>query len=213
MTSSAEAYIGRYPHLDFRRAVWREIVDYVRRDAGDAESVLELGPGYCDFINQIPARKKVAFDLNPEMRLHAGPDVDFRVGDAKEALRELPPETFDLVFASNFLEHLDLEDAEVMVQSARRVLRPHGRLILIQPNYARCARNYFDDPTHRTIFTDENIVDLLTKHQIRVLKIVPGFLPFSMRSRLPKWPILTRLYLRSPVKPLAAQMYVVATRT
>jgi hypothetical protein len=33
-----------------------------------------------------------------------------------------------------------------------------------------------------------------------------------MKSRLPKWPILVRLYLHSPVRPLGAQMYVVAER-
>ena len=44
----------------------------------------------------------------------------------------------------------------------------------------------------------------------RVVRKVPGLLPFSMKSRLPKWPFLIRAYLSSPWKPLAAQMYFVA---
>ncbi len=36
------------------------------------------------------------------------------------------------------------------------------------------------------------------------------FLPFSMRSRVPKWPWLVRLYLRLPFKPMAGQMLLVA---
>ena len=34
-----------------------------------------------------------------------------------------------------------------------------------------------------------------------------------MKSRLPKWYPLVRAYLASPVRPLAAQMYLVATPT
>jgi hypothetical protein len=81
---------------------------------------------------------------------------------------------------------------------------------LLQPNHKRCAERYFDDPTHRTVFDDANVGAWLARHDLRVVKLVPGLLPFSMNSRLPKWGWLTRLYLGLPVRPLAAQMYVVA---
>jgi len=85
-------------------------------------------------------------------------------------------------------------------------------LILLQPNHRRCAEHYWDDPTHRTVFSDVNITPFLARHGFGVVKLIPGLLPFSMKSRLPKWPLLVRLYLWSPFKPLGAQMYVVARK-
>lgn len=210
--STAEAYAGAYPALRARRGVWAEIARFVRRDAPDVGTLVELGPGYCDFVNQFPARRKLAFDLNPEMAVFAAPEVELRIGSALD-LPGVEPGSVDLVFASNFLEHLSDEELDVLLPRVRQALAPGGRLILLQPNYRRCAPHYFDDPTHRTIFHDGNVADRLARHGLRVIRIEPGLLPFSMQSRLPKWRWLVRLYLLSPIKPGAAQMYVVAERS
>jgi len=204
-------YIGAYPFLKGRRRVWREIVRFVQKDVPSARTVVELGAGYCDFINQFPAVRKIAFDLNPEMATFAAPEVELRTGEAT-TLPGIEAESVDLVFASNFLEHLRQEELDTLLPRIRSVLAPGGRLVLIQPNYRLCADRYFEDPTHQTVFDDESIVKLLTTHAFDVIRLEPGVLPFSMRSRLPQWGCLTRLYLCSPVKPMAAQMYVVAER-
>ena len=205
------AYIGAYPFMKSRRAIWREIVAYVRRDAGEVETIVELGPGYCDFINSFPANKKFAFDLNPDMQRFAEDDVDLRIGDARR-LTELPAESVDLVFASNFFEHLEGDTVDELLAVIARALRPGGRLMLLQPNHRLCAEHYFDDPTHVTIFDDTNIGEWVSRHGFRIARLVPGLMPFSMKSNAPKWPLLVRLYLHSPIRPFAAQMYVVAER-
>lgn len=204
-------YIGAYPLIPERATVWREIARYIERDAPDCDLAVELGAGYCDFINQFRARRKLAFDLNPQMARFAAPSVEMRVTDAT-ALAGVEPGSADLVFASNFLEHLTAPQLDTLLPRVRECLSARGRLILLQPNYARCAERYFEDPTHVTIFSDESLAATLTQHGLGVLKLVPGLLPFSMKTRLPKSGILTRLYLSSPWKPLAAQMYAVARR-
>lgn len=200
-----------YPYLSFRKGVWREIVRYVQRDIGPVECLVELGPGFCDFINQYPARRKICFELNPAMNEWAGDAVDMRLKSAL-ALRELGEESADCLFASNFLEHLDEKDLGALMPQIRSVLKKGGRLVLIQPNYRLCGERYFEDVTHKTVFSDENIAGFLKESGFRVVKTVPGLLPFSMNSRLPKWPLLIRLYLSLPLKPRAAQMYVVAEK-
>lgn len=202
-------YVGAYPELPGRRAVWGAIARFVARDARDVGTLVELGAGYCDFLNQFPAKRKIGFDLNPEMTRFAADDVELRIESALE-LRGIGPASVDLLFASNFLEHLDAEALDELLPAIRRALAPRGRLVLIQPNYRLCAEHYFDDPTHRTIFDDVSIGEWLSRHGLRVVRLVPGLLPFSMNSRLPKWGWLTRLYLGLPFRPLAAQMYVVA---
>ena len=142
----------------------------------------------------------------------ASPEVELRVTDAREPLG-VDPASVDLVFASNFLEHLDAAEVAVLLPRVREVLVPRGRLILIQPNHRICGDRYFEDPTHRTVFDDRSIVDWLTRYGFSVSRVIPGLLPFSMKSRLPKWPLLVRLYLASSRRPGAAQMYVVAERS
>ena len=204
-------YIGAYPELAARRGVWREIVRYVVTDVGPVDTLVELGPGYGDFIDQYPAKRRIAFDLNPEMRAFMGPGVEFHERDAS-AMASLPAESVDLVFASNFLEHLEGPDIEEILEVAHRVLRPGGRIALIQPNHRRCAEHYFDDPTHVSVFDDRNIREWLACAGFARIRVDPGLLPFSMKSRAPKWPLLVRAYLHSPWRPLAAQMYAVGER-
>ena len=210
--NATNPYIGAYPFLAARRGVWREIVRYVRRDAPSAQTVIELGAGYCDFINQFPAARRLAFDLNPEMRQFVAPGVELRIDDCTR-LPGVEPESVDLVFASNLLEHLPAAEAGTLLSSVARVLRRGGRVALLQPNWLRCREHYFDDPTHQTIYDHRNLPDLLARHGLRAVKVVPGLLPFSMNSRAPKWPLLVRLYLHSPVRPRSAQMYIVAERS
>lgn len=210
-SGQANAYVGAYPFMPGRRAVWREIVRYVLRDVQSLESVVEFGAGYCDFINQVPAKQRIVFDLNPEMRTFAEPGVEWRNQDASE-ISNLPANSVGLVFASNFFEHLDGDAGSELLDATRMRLQTDGRLILLQPNHRLCADHYFDDPTHVSIFDDLNIGPWLEAHGYRIRRLVPGLLPFSMKSRAPKWPFLVRCYLNSPIRPLSAQMYVVAER-
>ncbi len=201
----------QYPYLKFRVGVWREIVRYIHRDVGTVPLVVELAAGFCDFINQYPAQKKICYEINPDMKRWAGADIEMRCENAL-SVGGMDDASVDLVFASNFLEHLDEKDLDKLIPRIYKVLRPAGKLVLLQPNYRLCKDHYFDDPTHLTVFSDEKMGEFLGEYGFSINKIIPGFLPFSMKSRLPKWPFWVRLYLASPIKPSAAQMYVVAVK-
>ncbi len=117
---------------------------------------------------------------------------------------------FDVVFASNLLEHLTQEDMEGTLEGAKRILRPRGRFIVLQPNFRYAYKQYFDDYTHLQIFTHVGLCDLLKAHGFSILEVRPKFLPFSVKSNFPVIPLLIRLYLNFPAKPFAGQMLVVA---
>lgn len=203
--------IKSYPFIKSRGVVWKEIVRYVLKDTGKIKTLLELGPGFCDFINQFPAETKIAYEQNPDMVHYAKSEIDLRINDVS-SISEIDYGTIDMVFASNFLEHLDKDALNRLLPEIYRILKPKGLFVAIQPNYRLCSKTYFDDETHITIFSDDSITTFLTGFGFSVIKIIPGFLPFSMKSRFPKWPCLVRLYLNLPFKPMAAQMYVVAER-
>jgi len=201
----------QYPYLAGRRGVWRELVRFISKNCGQVDTVLEIGPGYCDFINQFPASIKICFEQNESMAEYAATDVDFRCEDAV-TLNGVPDDSIDLVFASNVLEHLNKDQLQTIMPRIGQILKQTGWLILIQPNYRLCQERYFDDETHQTIFSDNNIVAFLEQYNFTVTRLIPRFLPFSMKGRLPKWPLLVRLYLASPFKPMAGQMFVMAAR-
>ena len=61
------------------------------------------------------------------------------------------------------------------------------------------------------IYTDKSLPDYLTSQGWLVTTVRPRFLPLTMKTRASGLTFLVPLYLRSPVKPLAGQMLVVAT--
>jgi len=196
-----------------RDRVWGAVTRYLeRRYIPTDAAVLELGAGYCPFINQVHSREKYALDRSDVVRRHARPGVRTFVQSCTD-LSNLPSDYFDIVFASNLLEHLTLAESGATLEQIRKVLRPGGRLVLLQPNFAYAFRQYFDDVSHKQIFTHVSLGDFLKMHSFSVSEIKPKFLPFAMRgSRFPTLSWLVTLYLLSPFKPLAGQMLVVAER-
>jgi SAM-dependent methyltransferase len=208
-------YAG-YHHTRFRpcrgrAVVWAAIAEYLQRYVPREGAVLDLGSGYCDFINAIAAARKWAVDLYIDPAERAAEGVICLRTDATD-LGAVPDESLDLVFASNLLEHLTDDQLALTMLGVRSKLRHGGRFISIQPNYAYCYRNYFDDYTHVRVFSHVSLPDFLAAQGFAIERVTPRFLPFSMKSRLPKWRCLVRAYLRSPIRPLAKQMLVVARK-
>jgi SAM-dependent methyltransferase len=210
---AAGAYFRARFTEDPRRAdLWRHLTAYLARFVPKDAAVLELGAGYCYFINQIPAARRVAVDVGPQVRSAAAAGVEVREGDALTYLGAAPPAEFDFILASNFLEHLEWPELNALLPLLLRVLRPGGRLALIQPNFRLAPGRYFDDYTHRTVFSDVSLRDWLTSGGFRILVETPRFLPLTVKSRLGSLSFLVPLYLRMPWRPLAGQMFVLAER-
>src|SRR4029453_2723542 len=79
-------------------------------------------------------------------------------------------------------------------------------------NVRRAPRHYFDDYTHVSIWTDQSLGDFLRARGWTLEAVHARFLPLTLRSRGAGLTFLVPWYLRSPVKPLAGQMLVVARR-
>jgi len=150
-------------------------------------------------------------DLDATVKRSAAAHVESVVGDSTD-LRQFVDASFDVVFASNLLEHLERAGASRLLAEARRVLRPGGRLILIQPNFRLQPGRYFDDFTHVAIYTDKSLADYLVAEGWTIEAVLARFLPLTLKSRGSGLTFLVPWYLRSPIKPLAGQMLVVASR-
>lgn len=213
MSRGAGYHDVHLPEDPARAVVWRVIAEYVERWVPTDAHVLEVGAGYCGWINAVRGARKVAVDEWPDVARHASQSVEAVVLDASTGLSRFADASFDLVLASNVIEHFEPDDAAALVADIVRLLRPGGRLIVIQPNFRYAYRYYFDDYTHRSMFTHVSLANLLRSRGLRMLRVEPRFMPYSMReSRLPVTPWLVRAYLRSPIRPWAGQMLLVAQK-
>ena len=205
----SEYYETRYTFDIGRNKVWKAIAEYLQQYVrNDADCVLDLGAGYCDFINNIKARERIAVDMNPDASQFCHKDVKFLCASVDD-LSLLRENSVDVLFASNLLEHLEELEIAYAVKEFNRILKQGARLILMQPNYRYAFKEYFDDYTHKKIFTHISLRDFFQANGFETIKVHPKFLPFSLKSRLPKSYILTKLYINSFYKPMAKQMLLV----
>jgi SAM-dependent methyltransferase len=217
VTDEKSEYHSRYFATRFsydagRDLIWQEVARYLQgRDIPDTATILEIGAGYCHFINNIRGKARHALDLSPDLPNRAASGVVPHVGSCT-SLAMFADGSMDVVFASNLFEHLTRDELSTTLGEIRRVLSGQGRLVVVQPNFRYCARDYFDDYTHLQVFTHIGLADRLRAEGFRVRRNIPRFLPFSMKSRLPKSRWLVRMYLHSPFKPFGAQMLLVAQK-
>ena len=179
--------------------VWGVLVrDFFQSRIDASETVLDVGAGTCAFINEVRAARRIALDANPELPKLAAPGVETIVTDDL-SLREVPAGTIGHVFVSNFLEHLEDHIAVLRFLGAvHRVLKPGGSLLVLQPNFRLEPRRYFDFLDHRVILTDASLREALEVAGFHVAEMRARFLPFTSKSRVPKWAWAVRLYLRLP---------------
>lgn len=207
-------YKSRYVWNDDRKIVWKEIVRFLSKYVPKDGVVLDIGAGYCDFINNVEAKEKVALDYSPDLAKYAGSGVK-QINSSVTDMSQVSSGTVDVVFASNLFEHLTDEDLEKTMSEVKRVLKNGGRLILMQPNYKLSYKTYFDDHTHKKVFSDTSLETFLLSHDMEIELKKARFLPFSLKSRpsiIPVFPLLIRAYINSPIKPLAGQMLFVAKK-
>ncbi len=191
-----------------RVKVWRAITEYLQPYVGINKTVLDLGSGYGDFINLIEAKKKYALDIGADVKEYIDKDVVF-INKPSTSLEDIPSNSLDVVFSSNLLEHLDRKELDQTMKGIKRCMDNKGVLILIGPNFRYAYKNYFDDYTHKSIFTHISLVDVMYEYGLKPIKVVPKFLPLTLKSKLPKSYFLTKLYLNSPIHPLGKQMLLI----
>jgi 2-polyprenyl-3-methyl-5-hydroxy-6-metoxy-1,4-benzoquinol methylase len=196
-----------------REAVWREIAAHVHAELGRPERVLDPAAGRGEFINAVPARERWAVDAVAYDEGTYSPGVKTMVSDIFDA--ELPADHFDGVFVSNFMEHLPTQEAaSTFLERMRAAVRPGGRIAIMGPNFRYCRDEYFDCADHTLIFTHVAIEEHLYTAGFEPIRVVPRYLPYSFRGRLPPSRRLTRRYLSTPLawRLLGKQFLVIGQR-
>ncbi|MFC5528987.1 class I SAM-dependent methyltransferase [Cohnella yongneupensis] len=194
-----EIYENRWDTEELKqvRKVWEIIVkDYFQKFVPQNAAVLDVGCGYCHFVNLIDAKEKTGIDANPDVKNHANKDVKIVLVN-NLSLDELEKDHYDVAFVSNFLEHLE-NSTEVLnlLSNLKKVLKKGGKVFILQPNFRLIGRRYFDFIDHKTILTDTSLEEAFSITGYKVVHKVVRFLPYTTKSKIPKWPSLVKLYLK-----------------
>jgi SAM-dependent methyltransferase len=168
--------------------VWVEICRYLNRFIALDAKILDLACADGHFIRHIKGAELWASDLR-DVSQRLPKDVHFVQANGLELDTVLSLEQFDVIFMSNYLEHL-LSRTEVVNQFAvcRRLLRAGGRVIVLQPNIRLVGGRYWDFVDHHVALTERSLAELIT-----------CFIPYSTQSRLPQHRLLVRAYLSVPL--------------
>ena len=180
----------------YRNEVWKVLIsNFFVKWISKSHVILDLGCGYGEFINNVVAARRLAMDLNPDSPIKLEKEVEFLNQDCSETWK-IPDDTLDVVFTSNFFEHLpDKNSLKKTLQQAYRCLKPGGHLIAMGPNIKYLPGTYWDFFDHHTMLTEASLSEVLKLTGFSMKTVVSRFLPYTLVNT-PKYPlILLKWYL------------------
>lgn len=213
----SRVYSNRFSEEERARKArfWRVLCDdFLSRYIAPDACVLDLGAGYCEFINSVRCGRKIAVDVNEDTRRAAVTGVEF-VQARSTDMSAIASASVDVTFVSNFFEHLPTKaDLLATLAEIRRVLVPGGRLLIIQPNIRTIPGAYWDFVDHHLPLSDRTLVEALQLTGLQPIEVRARFLPYTTKIRVPQTAWLLRVYLKlRPVQWLfGKQAWVVAIR-
>lgn len=198
-----------------RNVLWQILCkDFFQKFIKKNETVLDLAAGYCEFINNIECKEKIAVDLNPQTKKMAAKGIVFH-----EALSTNLPKTLtgkvDTVFTSNFFEHLDNKE-ELMntLEEVHKVLKKNGKIMVLQPNIKLVGGRYWDFVDHTLPLTEKSLAEALELSGFKVTYQKTRFLPYTASAGKPIVPLFVKIYLKLPIAHyiLGKQTFMIAQK-
>lgn len=180
-----------------KQRIWEVLCsDFFDHFIKPTDTVLDIACGYGEFINSVRCGTRIAVDLNTDASRYLRPDVRF-LNQSCSRLDGVEDGSVDVAFESNLFEHLaDKTELRRVVEEVHRKLKPGGRFIMLQPNIRYVGHAYWDFYDHLIPLTHVSCSELLRNCGFRIHTMIPRFLPYTTKSRLPQHPLLVRLYLR-----------------
>ncbi len=212
----AELYRLRFKkELKSRNLIWKTLCkDFFQKYIKQSYCVCDLVAGYCEFINNINAKKKYAIDINPDTKKYAASNVKTLICSSTNLPKYINSK-MDIVFVSNFFEHLSTkEDLTKTLIEIKKIIKKNGKLIILMPNLRLVGAAYWDFLDHQLPLTDISMIEALELNGFKIIEAKDKFLPYSTKSKLPKNPFFVSLYLKlGPLQFMfGKQSLIIATK-
>ena len=157
--------------------------------------VLDIGCGEAKFLHRMQQTgwevQGIDFDASAASNAKKLFDIDVQVGKLEDV--KFPDGTFDAITMNHVIEHVF--DPVALLQEARRILKPGGRLVMVTPNALSMGHRVFgrfwrglEPPRHIQIFTPSSLDTVARSAGLAVNKVfttaVNGWIIFSASSAL-----------------------------
>jgi ubiquinone/menaquinone biosynthesis C-methylase UbiE len=193
-----QVYRERFKDVGLRKELWTILTtEFFQQYVGKNDVVLDLPCGYGEFINTVVCKKKYAVDINPDAKKYVGKDVTFLLDSSTKL--SLKDKSIDKIFISNFFEHLTHDDIVKTIDECKRVLKPGGQVLILQPNVRFASKNYWMFFDHITPIDDRALEEAFVALGFSLKKRILKFVPFTTQSRFPAKGALVKLYLKLPI--------------
>ena len=211
----AKVYKFRFAWLaqEKKAVTWAIITKWIERQLGNPKFVLDPAAGLGEFIVASDAQERWACDLIDQRKSWPN-GITTRFGDI--SVIDLPKDHFDLIFVSNFLEHLATPDHIYRyLKQLRQALKSNGKLAIMGPNFRFSAPEYYDFADHLLPLSDRTIEEHLAAVDMKCERIIPRFLPLAFRSQRFSHPLLVKLYLAMPFfwRLYGKQFFIIAAKS
>ncbi len=210
--SLQKLYNTRFSDKEIKRKseLWKAICSYFEKfipETVDRQGIIvDVAAGYCDFINNIQCDcQKIAIDANPDIQVYANKNIQVIVDNIKNMSEYFEPESVDIFFMSNFLEHISKADISLLFETEKKLLKSNGEIWILTPNIKYVKGQYWDFFDHITPITEKALIEEACAHDFKVKKCINKFLPFTTKSKLPQAGWIVSLYLR--LMPLSGSFF------
>lgn len=141
-------------------------VHFMTLDHQPPGKLLEVGCGSGHFLAKMKARGWVVegVDFDPRAVDYAHTTYNIKVHHGSLESAEYPDSTFDVVAMNHVIEHVF--DPIDLLQEARRVLKPGGKVVVVTPNIASMGHQRFgqawrdlDPPRHLHLFSPRTLLE------------------------------------------------------
>ena len=181
--------------VSVKEAVWREIVRYLQRYIDASAPLIDVACDRGHFVRWADASERWATDLR-DVREALPADIRFVQSSGLDLAAVVPTAYFGTLFMSNYLEHLESSDQVIeQFRVAHQLLRPGGRVMVLQPNIRLVGPRYWDFIDHRVALTERSLLEAAELVGLRTVQLTTRFIPYSTKGRLPQHPALVRAYL------------------
>ncbi len=170
-------------------------------------SVLEVGVGAGNILEQVKSAKRTGVDLSEFLLSKAkerlGPDASLILGDAERLTDLLQKNSFDRVYCSEVLEHV--QNPEKVMEQMAAVVKKDGIVVVSVPNEGTInalkgflkkiglfrillpnVADHMEDEWHLHVFSKKYLVEIATPYfEIEKIARVPyPFLPIRLVAKL-----------------------------
>ncbi len=138
--------------------------------------ILDIGAGVGDFLSFVKQNGWQTIGVEPSQKAK---EIAVKKGvDFANETSDLENHSFDVITMWHVLEHVP--DLDKQAQELKRLLKPHGTLIVAVPNFKSFDANYYkefwaayDVPIHFWHFSKTAIKILFEKQNMKLEKVLP----------------------------------------